>query len=190
MKNIAIFASGNGSNAEAIARYFANNKNICVKCVLSNRHNAGVHQRMEQLNIPSYSFSKKEWQDAHKITDFLIKENIELIVLAGFLAKIEKPILSAFQGNIINIHPSLLPKYGGKGMWGHHIHEAVIAAGETQSGITIHYIDENIDEGRIIFQTSCDVLPGDTPDTLAERIHKLEHRYFPEIIEKILGKEI
>lgn len=185
MINIAIFASGNGSNAEAIARYFTESNTIKVKCVLSNRQNAGVHQRMATLGIPSHTFSKEEWTEAHKIVDFLKKEEIGLIVLAGFLAKIENPIISTFEGHIINIHPSLLPKYGGKGMWGHHIHEAVIAAGETESGITIHMVTDKIDGGKILFQASCEVLPDDTPDTLAARIHTLEHLHYPRIIEQM-----
>lgn len=185
MINIAIFASGNGSNAEAIARYFTESNTIKVKCVLSNRQNAGVHQRMATLGIPSHTFSKEEWTEAHKIVDFLKKEEIGLIVLAGFLAKIENPIISAFEGHIINIHPSLLPKYGGKGMWGHHIHETVIAAGETKSGITIHMVTDKIDGGKILFQASCEVLPDDTPETLAARIHTLEHFHYPRIIEQM-----
>lgn len=186
MKNIAIFASGSGSNAEAIVRYFQNNDNITVKQVLTNRVDAEVCQRMEALGIPTTYFSKEQWNEATKIVDLLKKESIDFIVLAGFLAKIELPIIKAFAGHIINIHPSLLPKYGGKGMWGHHVHEAVISAQETQSGITIHYIDEVFDNGEIIFQATCDVLPNDTPQSLAERIHQLEHKHFPKIIEKLL----
>lgn len=189
MKNIAIFASGNGSNAEAIARYFVGNDNVCVKCVLTNKQNAGVHQRMKYFGIPSYTFSKEEWTEANKIIELLHDENIHFIALAGFLAKIEKNIISAYSGKIVNIHPSLLPKYGGKGMWGHHIHEAVLAAGEKHSGITIHYIDEKIDGGEILFQTSCDVLSEDTPESLANRIHILEHLHYPKVIEQILSKE-
>ena len=186
MKTIAIFASGNGSNAEAIVKHFNGNNNVQVKCVLTNKQNAGVHQRMHSLGIPTYNFNKEVWAKPHEILSLLHNLNIDFIVLAGFLAKIESSVISAFQGRIINIHPSLLPKYGGKGMWGHHIHEAVIAAGETQSGITIHYIDDKIDAGEVIFQAACDVMPDDTPDTLAERIHRLEHLYYPQIIEQLL----
>ncbi len=189
MKNIAIFASGNGSNAEAIVRYFANNEDVCVKCVLTNKHSAGVNQRMLSLGIPTYFFNKEEWIETGKILEKLQNENIHFIVLAGFLAKIEHPIISMYSGRMVNIHPSLLPKYGGKGMWGHHIHEAVISAGEKQSGITIHYIDEHIDGGEILFQTSCEVLPDDTPESLANRIHTLEYKYYPKVIEQILKNE-
>lgn len=184
MKSIAIFASGSGSNAEAIARYFATSEDVCVKCVLSNRATAGVHDRMARLGVPSLTFSKEEWAEAKNIVDFLQKEQIDIIVLAGFLCMIEKPILTAFSGRILNIHPSLLPKYGGKGMWGHHVHEAVIAAGEKESGITIHMVTDEVDGGEILFQARCEVLPDDTPDTLAERIHALEHLHYPKVIEQ------
>lgn len=188
MKNIAIFASGEGSNAEAIAQHFSNSDKVCVKCVLTNRKNAGVHQRMEKLGVTSITFSKEAWTDAQEIVNFLQKEDIHFIVLAGFLTKIELPIIRAFNHRIINIHPSLLPRYGGKGMWGHHIHEAVIANGDNESGITIHYIDEDIDSGDIIFQAKCEVSPNDTPDTLATRIHSLEHKHYPQIIENLLAE--
>lgn len=186
MKNIAIFASGNGSNAEAIARYFADSESVCVKCVLSNRKTAGVHQRMESLGIPTYSFTKEQWSDARPIIDALHDKDINLIVLAGFLGMIEQPLLNEYKDRIINIHPSLLPRYGGKGMWGHHVHEAVIAAGDKESGITIHLVTEEVDGGKILFQASCEVLPNDTPDTLATRIHALEHQHYPKVIEQLV----
>ena len=186
MKNSEIFASGSGSNAEAIARYFQNSDCITVKHVLTNRLTADVHRRMAEIGVPTTNFTKEEWNEAKPIVDFLQKENIDFIVLAGFLAKIEPLLVKAFEGKMINIHPSLLPKFGGKGMWGMHVHEAVIAAGEKQSGITIHYIDEVFDNGEIIFQAACDVMPDDTPESLAERIHALEHKHFPEVIEQLL----
>ncbi|MBQ4344889.1 MAG: phosphoribosylglycinamide formyltransferase [Muribaculaceae bacterium] len=186
MKRIAIFASGDGSNAEAIARYFASSDKICVKCVLSNRQNARVHDRMSAIGISSITFSKASWQSATEIVEYLDQEQIDLIVLAGFMSKIEPPIISAYNGRIINIHPSLLPRHGGPGMWGRHVHEAVISSGDSQSGITIHYVTEEIDGGEIIFQASCDVASDDTPETLAEKIHELEHRYFPKVIEHLL----
>lgn len=189
MKNIAIFASGSGSNAEAIARYFQDSDCITMKHVLTNRLTAGVHRRMAEIGVPTTNFTKEEWNEATPITDFLQKEKIDFIVLAGFLAKIEPSIVKAFEGKMINIHPSLLPKFGGKGMWGHYVHEAVIAAGEKQSGITIHYIDEVFDNGEIIFQATCDVLPDDTPETLAERIHSLEHLHYPRVIEELLSNQ-
>lgn len=186
MKRIAIFASGDGSNAEAIARYFASSDKISVKSVLSNRQNARVHNRMSAIGISSITFPKETWQSATEIVEYLDQEQIDLIVLAGFMSKIETPIISAYSGRIINIHPSLLPRHGGPGMWGRHVHEAVISCGDSQSGITIHYVTEEIDGGEIIFQASCDVASDDTPETLAEKIHELEHRHFPKVIEQLL----
>lgn len=189
MKKIAIFASGSGTNAEAIARHLVGNKEIEVSFVLSNRSTAGVHRRMEAFEIPTYTFPKEVWSEPTPIVEMLQREEIDLIVLAGFMRKIESPLTNAFANRIINIHPSLLPKHGGPGMYGHHVHEAVLAAGDTESGITIHYVDEQIDGGKIIFQAKCEVLPDDTPDTLASRIHVLEHRYFPQVIEQLLTKD-
>ena len=186
MKRIAIFASGSGTNAEAIARHLANNPNIEVACVLSNRANAGVHQRMIPFGIPTHTFPKEVWTEATPIVEMLQREHIDLIVLAGFMRKIEMPLTTAFAGRIVNIHPSLLPLHGGPGMYGHHVHEAVLAAGDSESGITIHYVDEQIDGGEIIFQARCEVRPDDTPDTLANRIHVLEHKHFPQVIENLL----
>lgn len=186
MKRIAIFASGSGTNAEAIARHLAGNPNIEVACVLSNRANAGVHQRMIPFGIPTHALAKEVWTEATPIVEMLQREHIDLIVLAGFMRKIEAPLTTAFAGRIVNIHPSLLPLHGGPGMYGHHVHEAVLAAGDKESGISIHYVDEQIDGGEIIFQARCEVLPGDTPDTLADRIHVLEHKHFPQVIEDLL----
>ena len=166
MKRIAIFASGSGTNAEAIARHLADNKEIEIACVLSNRANAGVHQRMQPFNIPTLTFPKEVWSEAHPIVEVLQKEQIDLVVLAGFMRKID----------------------GGPGMYGHHVHEAVLAAGDSESGITIHYVDEQIDGGEIIFQARCEVRPDDTPDTLADRIHVLEHHHFPQVIEDLLTR--
>ena len=188
MKRIAIFASGSGTNAEAIARHLVGNPNIKVACVLSNRANAGVHQRMQQFDIPTHTFSNDVWREAHTIVELLQQEQIDLIVLAGFMRKIEAPLTAAYAGRIVNIHPSLLPKHGGPGMYGPHVHEAVLAAGDTESGLSIHYVDEQIDGGEIIFQARCEVRPDDTPDTLADRIHVLEHRHFPHVVEEILSR--
>jgi phosphoribosylglycinamide formyltransferase-1 len=143
---------------------------------------------MKAFDIPTHTFAKEVWAEATPIVEMLQKENIDLIVLAGFMRKIEAPLTAAYAGRIVNIHPSLLPRHGGPGMYGHHVHEAVLAAGDTESGITIHYVDEQIDGGEIIFQARCEVLPDDTPDTLANRIHVLEHRHFPEVVVNILSK--
>lgn len=188
---IALFASGEGSNAEAIVRYFANNPTIEVALMVCNRKEAGVYERMQKWGIPCHTIAKAEWQpgsSGQQVLDLMRSEGISLIVLAGFLAYIPKAIVKTYEGRIINIHPSLLPKYGGKGMWGHHVHEAVLAAHETVSGITIHHVTENLDEGSIIFQAQCEVLPDDTPDSLAARIHQLEHAHYPRVVEQIAMK--
>lgn len=190
-KRIAIFASGEGSNAEAIAIHFENHTSIDVAMIVSNKQEAGVHRRISRFAIPSYIFDKSVWQSGegkgNEVLALLDKEQIDLIVLAGFLAFIPNSIVNAYKGRIINIHPSLLPKYGGKGMWGHHVHEAVIDAHEEESGITIHHVTDKLDEGEIIFQASCNVLPDDTPDTLAARIHQLEHKHYPSVVEQMLS---
>ena len=186
MKNIAIFASGSGTNAENIARYFANSENVNVAVVLSNNRNVGVHGRVNKLGVPSFVVSREEFIAGVPILEKLAEYDVCLIVLAGFMNKISDVILQAFPGKIVNIHPALLPKYGGKGMYGMHVHEAVVKAGERESGITIHYINEHYDEGAIIFQASCPVLPSDTPDEVAAKVHALEYAHYPHVIESLL----
>jgi phosphoribosylglycinamide formyltransferase 1 len=186
--NIAILASGNGSNAQRIADYFKGNKEISIALIASNNPEAFVLKRAETLKIPSIAFSKQQMNDNDFLLTILQKYKIDFIVLAGFMLMVPKKVIETYLNRIINIHPALLPKFGGKGMYGDNVHKAVIASGEKKSGITIHYVNEHYDEGAIIFQAQCDVLPEDTPDSLADRIHKLEHAYYPEIIEKtILG---
>ena len=187
MKNIAIFASGSGTNAENIARYFSNSETIKVAVVLSNNKNAGVHARMEKLNIPSVSFTREEFIEGTAVLAKLAEYDTDLIVLAGFMNKISDTLLKAYPNKIINIHPALLPKHGGKGMYGMHVHEAVVAAGEKESGITIHYINENYDEGAVIFQAICPVLPTDTPEEVATKVHALEYAHYPHVIEEVLA---
>lgn len=187
MKNIAIFASGSGTNAENIARYFSNSETIKVAVVLSNNKNAGVHARMEKLNIPSVSFMREEFIEGTAVLAKLAEYDTDLIVLAGFMNKISDTLLKAYPNKIINIHPALLPKHGGKGMYGMHVHEAVVAAGEKESGITIHYINENYDEGAVIFQATCPVLPTDTPEEVATKVHALEYAHYPHVIEEVLA---
>lgn len=184
MKNIAIFASGSGTNAENIARYFSKSETIKVAVVLSNNRHVGVHARVNALGIPSFVFSREEFVAGKPVIDKLAEYEVEFIVLAGFMNKISEVVLKAFPDKIVNIHPALLPAYGGKGMYGHHVHEAVLAAGEKESGITIHYINERYDEGDIIFQATCPVLPEDTADTLAGRVHALEYAHYPHVIEE------
>ena len=186
MIRIAIFASGNGSNAENIIRYFSKNHEIKPVIVLSNKKEAFVHQRAQQLGIPSYTFSKMEFDDGTLVLKKLREYCVDFVVLAGFLLKISQPLLDAFPNKMVNIHPALLPKFGGKGMYGNHVHRAVIEARERESGITIHYVNEHYDEGNIIFQASCEVLPNDTPDDVAQKVSELEFTWFPKVIEEVV----
>lgn len=188
MKKIAIFASGSGSNAENIIRYFAQKPEICVKKIYCNVPDAYVLERAKKYQIPTVIFNRQEFRDPEKILRQLQQEETDFIILAGFLWLLPPCITAAYPNRIINIHPALLPLYGGKGMYGHHVHEAVIAAGEKESGITIHYVNDHYDEGDPIFQAKCPVLPGDTADTLAARIHELEYQHFPRVIEETLLK--
>ena len=186
MKKIAIFASGSGSNAENIIQYFAQKPQFCVKSVFCNVPDAYVLERAKKYRIPTFVFNREEFRNPDKVFRQLQEQEIDFIVLAGFLWLMPSFITAAWPNKIVNIHPALLPAYGGKGMYGHYVHEAVIAAGEKESGITIHYVNDHYDQGAIIFQAKCPVLPTDTPDDLAARILELEYRYFPEIIEKTI----
>ncbi len=186
MKNLVIFASGSGSNAENIIRYFAQKPEFCIKKIYCNVPDAYVLERAKKYGVPAQLFNREEFRNPEKILHHLQEEATDFIILAGFLWLMPPCITAAYPYRIINIHPALLPAYGGKGMYGHHVHEAVIAAREQERGITIHYVNEHYDEGAIIFQAKCPVLPADTPDDLAARIHELEYRYFPEIIEKTI----
>ena len=188
MPRLAIFASGNGSNAQRIVEYFQGHPSITIDLILCNKPNAYVLTRAKTLGVPAVVFSRADFYDTSRIPDLLEKNHIDFLILAGFLWLIPLNILSAYPGRIINIHPALLPKYGGKGMYGMKVHEAVVAAGETESGITIHYVDECYDEGTIIFQAICAISPFDTPETLAEKVHQLEYRYFAEEVEKAVGR--
>lgn len=184
---IALFASGSGSNAENIIRYFENNPAFEFPVIISNKPDAFVHERAKKLGIKSFTFSKKEFDEGTAIVDFLTQYQIDFIILAGFLLKVSLPLLKSYPDKIINIHPALLPRFGGKGMYGHHVHEAVVASGVEESGITIHYVNENYDEGNIIFQAKCRVESDDTPDMVAAKVHELEYKHFPEVIEKLLS---
>ena len=187
-KNIAIFASGSGTNAENIIRYFQENDLIRVALVLSNRSDAYVLERAHRLQVPSEVFLKEEWASGERILAVLDKYHIDFIVLAGFLVRVPEVLLHAYPNKIINIHPALLPKYGGKGMYRDRVHQAVVAAGEKESGITIHYINEHYDEGNLIFQATCPVLPTDSPDDVAQKVHALEYEHYPLVIEKLLAR--
>lgn len=186
MKRIVIFASGSGSNAEKIAQYFADRATVEVSLILSNNPKAGVIDRARNLHIPVLLFDRTTFYDTTRITQLLLNQNVDLIVLAGFMWLMPGNLVQAFPNKIINIHPALLPKFGGKGMYGHFVHEAVVAAGEAESGITIHYVNEQYDEGQVIFQARCPVLPTDMPEDVAHNVQILEHIHYPRVVEEVL----
>ncbi len=192
MKNtkhrIAIFASGAGSNAKKIIEYFCLSNKITVALIVCNKPDAGVLKIAEEHQIPAILIEKKKFFEGNHYIDELKNAGITFIVLAGFLWKLPAALIKAYQNKIINIHPALLPGYGGKGMYGRYVHEAVINAAEKESGITIHYVDEHYDHGQHIFQVTCPVFPGDTPEKLAQRIHLLEYEYYPKVIEEVILK--
>ncbi|MEE4255904.1 MAG: phosphoribosylglycinamide formyltransferase [Bacteroidales bacterium] len=188
MKRIAIFASGSGTNAQKIIEYFRDSANIEVSLVLSNNPDAYVLERASKLNVASYVFDRQLFYKTDQVHDILLDIGTDLIVLAGFLWLVPANLLKTWPKRIVNIHPALLPKFGGKGMYGDRVHKAVIEAGEKETGISIHYVNEVYDDGEIIFQEKFEILPDDTPESIAERIHVLEHKYFPAVIEKLLLK--
>lgn len=188
MKRLAIFASGSGSNAQNIIDYFSNNKKAEVVLILSNKPTAYVIERAKSADVPYKVFNRDEFYQSLQILEWMREYRIDFIVLAGFLWLVPDYLVEAFPNRIVNIHPALLPKYGGKGMFGGHVHEAVIAHNETETGITIHYVNKRYDEGNIVFQASCPVLPGDTADDVASRVHQLEYEHFPKIIDKLLAE--
>lgn len=188
MKKIAIFASGSGSNAENIINYFQNDAENVVKIVFCNKPNAYVLERAKRLNVPTFVFGREDFYHSDMVLNELKRLDIDMIVLAGFLWKVPDAIIEAYRERVVNIHPALLPSYGGKGMYGMKVHESVIAAGEKESGITIHYVNDHYDEGATIFQAKCEIVPGDTPDTLAEKVHALEYEHFPRVIKEVLEK--
>ena len=185
---IAIFASGSGSNAQRIAEYYAGKGLLEISAIYCNNPEAFVLERAKSLDIPSVLFNRDTFYNTKIILEDLKNREIDWIVLAGFLWLIPESILNAFPQRIINIHPALLPSYGGKGMYGMKIHQAVIAAGDSESGITIHYVNEKYDEGDIVFQARCSINKNDTPETLAAKIHELEYDNFPRVIETLILK--
>ena len=192
MKNtkhrIAIFASGAGGNAKKIIEHFRSSNEITVTLIVCNKPDAGVLRIAEEHQIPALLIEKKKFFEGNHYIDELKNAGITFIVLAGFLWKLPGALIKAYPNKIINIHPALLPEYGGKGMYGRYVHEAVINAAEKESGITIHYVDEHYDHGQHIFQVTCHVFPGDTPEKLAQRIHLLEYEYYPKVIEEVILK--
>ena len=188
MTRVAIFASGSGSNAQKIAEYFKDDKEVEVALILSNKKDAFVLERAKNLGVPSFVFIKSEFTSSEKVLDQLKEHKIDFIVLAGFLLLIPEYLVEAYPNKMVNIHPALLPKYGGKGMYGDRVHQAVCEAGETETGITIHYVNKKYDEGEIIFQASAPVDQGDTPDMVASKVHELEYMHYPKVIESVIKK--
>lgn len=186
MKKIAIFASGTGSNAAKIIDHLKNHKSISVSLIVSNKVDAGVLNIATQSSIPTLILEKEKFFRGNAFTDELKEAGIDFIILAGFLWKIPTALIKKFPDRIINIHPALLPKYGGKGMYGQHVHQAVIDNKETESGITIHFVDEHYDHGDIIFQAKCSVQENDTASSLAAKVLQLEHKYYPKVIEEVV----
>ncbi|MGY8987225.1 MAG: phosphoribosylglycinamide formyltransferase [Flavobacteriales bacterium] len=188
VKKIAIFASGEGTNTENICNYFSTSTRFEVVLIATNKKDSFVINRAQKLNIPSFVFSKNDLNNSVIVEKKLLELEVDFIVLAGFLLKIPKKIISLYSDKIVNIHPSLLPKFGGKGMFGENVHQSVIESGEKESGITIHYVNNNYDEGGVILQEKCSVSEDETVESLSEKIKKLEHEFFPKTIEKIILK--
>ncbi len=187
MKRIVIFASGSGTNAENLIKFFHNSDNASVIQVLTNNPHAKVLDRCKKLKVSAIAFNNIAFTKTNDVINILKASQPDLIVLAGFLWKFPETILNEFPNKVINVHPALLPKYGGKGMYGMHVHNAVVANNETETGITIHYVNENYDEGAIIFQAKCNVLKTDTAEHVAAKIHELEMEHFPKVVEKLLS---
>jgi len=187
VKKIAIFASGSGTNAQNIAEYFKTSENIRVSLILSNKPDAYVLERAINLDIPFLVFTRKDFYESSYILEVLQDYQIDFIVLAGFLWFVPENILRAFPRKIINIHPALLPNHGGKGMYGDRVHQAVIRSGDKKTGITIHFVNDHYDEGEVIFQDSFDVLPDDTAESIARKVHTLEYKHFPRVIGEVIN---
>jgi phosphoribosylglycinamide formyltransferase-1 len=186
MKKIAVFASGSGSNAENIDNYLNETQSGKIALILTNKREALVVERAQRLGIKCVVFTRDDFYHSMRIVDLLIAEGIDLVVLAGFLWLVPQSLIKAFEGKIINIHPALLPKYGGKGMYGHFVHQAVVANHEKESGITIHYVNEHYDDGNFILQAQCPVLATDTADDVAKKVHALEYLHYPRVIAELL----
>ena len=185
-KNLAIFASGNGSNAKNICYFFQNSSDINVVLICSNNKDAYVVKIAKQLGVPLFIFTKQGLENFFKLENVLTKNRVDFIILAGFLLKIPKKLLEHYPNKVLNIHPALLPKYGGKGMYGNNVHKAVLEKKETESGITIHFVNSKYDDGEIIFQKKCDVEKTDSVESLGKKIQKLEREFFPKTIEWVI----
>lgn len=190
MKQLALFCSGSGTNAENIMEYFQNHHDIRVSCLLSNKAEAFALKRAEKFGVPSLVFSRSDINDTNIVFDFLEEKGVTHIVLAGYLWLVPPDLLNRFAGRILNIHPALLPKYGGKGMYGMHVHQAVKNNNEAESGITIHLADKHYDEGAVLFQAKCALTLEDSPEQIAEKVHQLEYAHYPRVIEAwALGRQ-
>jgi phosphoribosylglycinamide formyltransferase-1 len=185
---IAIFASGSGTNAEEIFKYFQQHAAIDVVTLVSNNLQAYALERAKKFSVPTFVFDRKQFRETREVLEWLEHKAVTHIVLAGFMWLVPDYLINAFSGRIINIHPALLPKFGGKGMYGMHVHEAVKAAGECETGITIHEVNEHYDEGNIIFQANCELNPSDTPEDIAKKVHALEYAHYPRVIEQWILK--
>lgn len=183
---LALFASGNGTNVQQITEYFQGRNDIVTDCLVYNVKSAYVAQRAHDLGLAAFYHNKHDFVETNAVEELMQQRHIDYIILAGFLLLIPEALITLYPDRIINIHPALLPKYGGKGMYGHHVHEAVIAAHEPESGITIHVVDRQFDHGKILFQAKCPIVSTDTPDTLAKKIHVLEKTYYPRVIERVV----
>jgi phosphoribosylglycinamide formyltransferase 1 len=186
MTKIAVFASGSGSNAQRIYEYFSNNLDVNINLILTNNKDAFVIERAKKIGVERVIFNRDQFYKSDFVLELLKKKQIDFIILAGFLWLIPINIINQFPAKIINIHPALLPKYGGKGMYGMNVHKAVKENNEAETGITIHYVNEKYDDGAIIFQAKCEIESFDTPESIAQKIHTLEHKHFPEVIESVI----
>lgn len=185
---LAILGSGNGTNAQQISEYFASRADVEVCCIIYNKRDAYIAERAKNLGIEARYFGRKDFYETSAVLDYLHSKRADWVILAGFLWLVPENMLAAYPSRIINIHPALLPKFGGKGMYGHHVHEAVVAAHEKETGITIHIVDNHYDRGTTLFQARCAVDPDDTPDTVAAKIHLLEKEHFPRVIDETIHR--
>jgi phosphoribosylglycinamide formyltransferase-1 len=183
-KRLAIFASGNGTNAEAIMAHFARHPSISVAALLSNNPNAYALERARKFSVPTLVFNREQFQQSGEVLNWLIEKNVTHLVLAGFLWLVPAYLVKKFEGRVINIHPALLPKYGGKGMYGMNVHEAVKAAGDKETGITIHLVNEHYDKGKVLLQARTKLTGAETAEEIAAKVHALEYRHYPDVIEK------
>lgn len=189
-KRISVFASGSGSNAEKFFEFFQNDKEIQLVSLFTNNKSAGVIERANRYGIPHHVYNRTYWENGEVIIHLLKEEKVDYIVLAGFMLLIPDELVKAYPNRIFNIHPALLPKFGGQGMYGINVHKAVKAAGETESGITIHFVNEHYDEGKVIYQASCPLDTSDSPEKIAQKVLKLEHENYPKVIAEVVRKSI